>query len=585
MHDWQIIFPDGRVVEPGAVQRHEGTGDEPLVSVIIPTCDRPELLGNALSSLVRQGCKDFEAVVVNDGAVDIKSVLTSFSGKLRITACRHDIPRKGLSTARNTGLEAARGKYIAYLDDDDFYFEDHLEVLLQCAEHTKFPVIYTDGLYARQRLIDDEWVTVRRKLYYSNQFSHASLAEANLAPVLAMMHTKKCLERTGKFAPYLRSHEDWDLWQRMARHHPFLHAPTITAEYTDRIGGGSLSKKTQVMAETWLFVRKQGMLYESIPPVYELETRIADARGIGALPERTRICLIVGVGNASEFLRNEAAMRAFARLCGQTPALADGRACLLVAGFGEAMPELYAHAVKMTTGSVQCIWFRSDPGRLLAANTAAAVATEAGPEWLLFLEPFVEPQHAEWLDAMLAAGEAEPCSAAVTPLLSIGKALLAGGRISQRGELVFNRSAPSSSPAVVDCLPGMCLMVRLDAFTAVGGFRLSFAPWHYADADLCLRLRREGGVCVVAPESRFLWNNYGAPLVRTSSGLIGRRTFWDTWSESHFPHQSLTTGTDWSMRPEGSALLWPSDGIVPERMDPPLPPSLLVTGTGDDDNQ
>lgn len=96
---------------------------EPFSSVIIPTFNRPEMLGRALTSLRWQSFKNFEVVVVNDRGDDPSPILNAFP-ELDITLLESMV--KGPAGARNTGLAAARGEYIANLDDDDIYYDNHL---------------------------------------------------------------------------------------------------------------------------------------------------------------------------------------------------------------------------------------------------------------------------------------------------------------------------------------------------------------------------------------------------------------------------------------------------------------------------
>lgn len=91
----------------------------PLVSVVIPTHNRPELLREALASVAAQTFTDWEVVVVDDGStppIDAAALETMVGGRLRLV--RHEQPR-GVAAARNSGFAAARGELIAQLDDDD----------------------------------------------------------------------------------------------------------------------------------------------------------------------------------------------------------------------------------------------------------------------------------------------------------------------------------------------------------------------------------------------------------------------------------------------------------------------------------
>ena len=90
----------------------------PNVSVIIPTFNRAEMLSRAIRSVLDQNFNDFEIIIVSDGSTDnTQQVVESFKDN-RINFFKH-AEKWGASAARNTALRKSKGKYIAFLDDDD----------------------------------------------------------------------------------------------------------------------------------------------------------------------------------------------------------------------------------------------------------------------------------------------------------------------------------------------------------------------------------------------------------------------------------------------------------------------------------
>ncbi|WP_114377880.1 FkbM family methyltransferase [Elioraea thermophila] len=101
----------------------------PLVSVIIPTATAPERFPLSLASVLNQTLRDFEVIVVDDDSgADVQAVLDRF-GDPRVRLIRHEV-RRGRAAACNTGIRAARGRWIAFNDDDDEWLPNHLEVHL-----------------------------------------------------------------------------------------------------------------------------------------------------------------------------------------------------------------------------------------------------------------------------------------------------------------------------------------------------------------------------------------------------------------------------------------------------------------------
>ncbi|MGI0015089.1 MAG: glycosyltransferase family 2 protein, partial [Nitrososphaera sp.] len=119
------------------------------ISVLIPTYNRPEFLRLAIVSVLNQTFQDFEIIVVDDASwtPGTQSVTEGFADK-RIKYVRHPVNR-GLSAARNSGIRAAVGRYIALLDDDDEWLEEKLARQFSVIESSplRVGVVYTGCFY------------------------------------------------------------------------------------------------------------------------------------------------------------------------------------------------------------------------------------------------------------------------------------------------------------------------------------------------------------------------------------------------------------------------------------------------------
>lgn len=127
-------YPSERLEAVTYLVRDESATSEPKFSVIITTYNRASLIGRAISSLISQKEKDWEAIIVDDGSTDnsftvIKSYLNP---EQRIRYFR--IPHSGGHLAKNFGIKKATGKYITFLDSDDEYHPDHLALRLRYLE-------------------------------------------------------------------------------------------------------------------------------------------------------------------------------------------------------------------------------------------------------------------------------------------------------------------------------------------------------------------------------------------------------------------------------------------------------------------
>jgi glycosyltransferase involved in cell wall biosynthesis len=204
----------------------------PVVSVVVPTYNRPDMLKEAVASVLGQTLTSLEVVVVNDGGDDLTELLESFHDD-RIVYLR--LPeRRERSAARNTGIRAARGQYIAYLDDDDLYYPDHLATIISFMREQRVQAAYSDAYRARQQMVDGTYVTVDRTVLYADEFDREELLCINFIPILCMVHERSCLEKAGMFDESLRTHEDWDVWIRIACHYPIRRVPHVTCEYRVR---------------------------------------------------------------------------------------------------------------------------------------------------------------------------------------------------------------------------------------------------------------------------------------------------------------------------------------------------------------
>ncbi|MBQ7745857.1 MAG: glycosyltransferase family 2 protein, partial [Spirochaetia bacterium] len=124
--------------------------NKPEVSVVITTYKRPEKLGRAIKSVLDQSLKDWELIIVDDNSVDspfraeTEAFMAGYLGDSRIRYIKHE-KNSGAPAARNTGIKAAVGTYIALLDDDDEFESTKLEkqlALFKSSDLENLGVVY-----------------------------------------------------------------------------------------------------------------------------------------------------------------------------------------------------------------------------------------------------------------------------------------------------------------------------------------------------------------------------------------------------------------------------------------------------------
>jgi glycosyltransferase involved in cell wall biosynthesis len=198
--------------------------DAPRVSVVIPTYNRAETLTRAVDSALAQTVDDVEVLVVDDGSTDETRALIEGGEDPRVRYLAHDTNR-GVSAARNTGVEAARGEYVAFLDSDDEWLPRKLDRQLSVLDDRGEGWVgaYCDtvstGLSTGERIAG----AVSEKLFRSAapREGGQELAEALVSmqvfmgPGSTLLVERDVVTSTGGFDEGLSIYEDWDLVLRV----------------------------------------------------------------------------------------------------------------------------------------------------------------------------------------------------------------------------------------------------------------------------------------------------------------------------------------------------------------------------------
>lgn len=220
-----------RCVQP---VQHSDSKEECLVSVIIPTYNRPDELKESIRSVLNQTIQDLEIIVINDGGGDAaEEVVDHFhSPKIRYQALSSN---SGLPAARNAGLRLARGRYVAYLDDDDVFYDNHLELLSDFLDaHAEFGVAYANAWWAYGDIIDRFFIAREKKTHPRRPavfFDKGELFERNYISTLSIMHRRELLKESGMFNEELPKLEDWEFLLRLSLNNRFAQINEITGEY------------------------------------------------------------------------------------------------------------------------------------------------------------------------------------------------------------------------------------------------------------------------------------------------------------------------------------------------------------------
>ncbi|MCA9421781.1 MAG: glycosyltransferase [Nitrospira sp.] len=468
----------------------------PLVSVILPTFNRRDTLKMALESIIQQTFTDYEVIVVNDAGMNVDDIVTSFNARNNVTSIRHGRNR-GLAAARNSGLGVARGKYIAYLDDDDRYACNHLETLVTFLERNPCQVAYSDAWRVSQRKEHDKYIEIQRDVPYSQDFNPDMLLITNCFPVLCVMHEKSCLNKSGVFDESLTTHEDWDLWIRLSRHYTFAHVKQITAEFTWRNDGSSMSSHLSKD-----FLRTRRLIYQKydeyfrlqphLIPIREQELRDLESRGKS---QPFECSIIIPVFNKMDLTR-QCLMHLVKVTTGISyeVVIVDNDSS---DGTGEFLDTL--------GGDVQILRNSTNLGFAKACNQGARAARG---KHLVFLNNDTIPRDG-WLQALIEEVDTHSDVDVVgSKLLYPDNTIQHAGAVISRQHLTpyhLFQGVPESLPAAntrkeLQAVTAACMLVRKETFEKAGGFDEGFVNG-FEDIDFCLKVRQMGRKVVYQPKS------------------------------------------------------------------------------------
>lgn len=240
-----------------------GAGEAgPLVSVIVRTKDRPALLANALKSIAGQTYANLEIVVVNDGGQDVRDVVIALAGNIPVTYITHE-KSEGRSAAANSGLKAARGLYLNFLDDDDLFYPDHVETLVRCLLSRDEKIVYSSVLSAFfDGPPERPGNCIRKEINHNIDFDPDRILFQNYIPIMSVLFHRDILSKVEGFNGNLNLFEDWDFWIRASRHFSFYHIDKVTAEY--RFYGAKTTEQSH--RQKYNYSRAQAEIFDRITP-------------------------------------------------------------------------------------------------------------------------------------------------------------------------------------------------------------------------------------------------------------------------------------------------------------------------------
>jgi glycosyltransferase involved in cell wall biosynthesis len=222
----------------------------PEISIVIPAYNAEKTIKKTIESVLEQTYQDFEIIVINDGSIDkTVQIVESFKDK-RINIFSYE--NCGLPTARNRGIYRSTGEFIAFLDADDLWTKDKLEMQLNALkESPEAGLAYSWTCFMD---VDEQGEAV--SFLRSPEYAFAGDVYQQLL-IGDFIHSGsntliryQAIQAAGEFEPTLKSCEDWDYWLRIAARFHFVVVPKYQILYRRTPGG--MSSKVEVMKEASL---------------------------------------------------------------------------------------------------------------------------------------------------------------------------------------------------------------------------------------------------------------------------------------------------------------------------------------------
>lgn len=250
--------------------------DRPLVSVIVPSYNCYAYLPKAITSIQQQEVKSLQIIILDDGSTD-----DTWSYLLQLAkADRRIMPIRlvgiGVARARNLGLKLARGRYIAFLDADDYWLANKLSKQIEFhQQHPHASLSFTNYLHIDEQNTDlgdcfDFWPRFARRVAKTNiEHNHetdngyrllsgdgaALIFAENVVGTSSVMINPEFLQQTCSFDAELKSAEDWDFWLRLALLGDIGFTPSIGMTYLMRQGTESSRTLQRLESMRTIFAR------------------------------------------------------------------------------------------------------------------------------------------------------------------------------------------------------------------------------------------------------------------------------------------------------------------------------------------
>lgn len=224
-------------------KRYDET-NTPLVSIIVRTCQRPQVLRECLASIKNQTYKNIEICIAEDGENYSENYIKENFPDLNIKYASTG-EKKGRSFAGNLALSMATGEYLNFLDDDDVFYADHIETMInEALKHPHKKMFYAKCFETPIEVKSKDPYIYELKDYLDIKrpdYSKSNLVMGNLFPIQSVFFKREVYEKMGGFDTKYEYLEDWDLWLKYSGFSDYFHVEKTTSVY--RVPANPVSSK------------------------------------------------------------------------------------------------------------------------------------------------------------------------------------------------------------------------------------------------------------------------------------------------------------------------------------------------------
>ncbi len=247
-------------------------GNIPLVSVVIPFYSGKEWLDEALKSVLEQSYSNKEIIVINDGSKeDIRELKEKYKNSVRF----QDKENGGPATARNLGIEIAKGKYIAFLDSDDLWLPKKLEKQVEVME--KNEAVWSQHSYEMFWEDKDKTKIIDTSRYTGNVYRDCFIS-FKIQTSCVMVKRDVLIKENIRFPIDKRYGQDGSLYKKLAKNHELYSIKEVYSKFRIRGNNAGFRAIVQIndKSDVWEEIKNDRQILKMLPGLVKLAYKICN---------------------------------------------------------------------------------------------------------------------------------------------------------------------------------------------------------------------------------------------------------------------------------------------------------------------